>query len=619
MSVLLDALKKAADEKKNAENSEKNLHQEASDNAVDQKQDVSSLEPESFSNEALTGQERDTEETSFKFKLSNNDVNSENASADNFEAALYDPDVNNQDLNIDMLNNDSNIIDSPKLKIEKLSTEADSETIDIESQVDPLSDNSDDLAALIDSLDSGQEINESLTLNSSSKIQKTPSNMGLSLSTDENYDSLNDTSGETFAESSHDSHGSFDWSMDDLPGYMSDSTSRAVGDARRDLSSTVSNPILVSGANVPPKKGKNRYATSSKVFLSLFVFLLFVVISFYGILYYQEQNESLEKSMMKYNLSALNISPKQPNVTSTNVAPESHTTNQNNEILVVVPKKENDIDKKTQENIDLDVMKADATDKSELKTTANIVKANSVPSSNGKVKSTSTSSKKRYDTTLSKRTNDPIKRARKAVSAMPVVEINKTKSLLAEGYEAYRAGDYSKAENIFLITVDSDPKNVNALMGLGAIAVVNKDYRSAIQYYEEVLSIKPNNLNTLEAIANLSGLVPLNANWEKQLFEVTELYPNSSVLQNACGNSYASKHNWLAAQQNYFNALANSPNNPDYMVNLAVSYDHLGEYKLASQYYTQALAYAGTSRISFNHGQVKARLVSIRQLIIKGS
>jgi len=200
----------------------------------------------------------------------------------------------------------------------------------------------------------------------------------------------------------------------------------------------------------------------------------------------------------------------------------------------------------------------------------------------------------------------------------PVVKINKTKSLLADAYDAYRVGNYGKAAVHFQNALNSDSKNIHAYLGLGAIDVINKNYSSAVRSYEKVLSLEPNNLNALEAIANLSGLVPLNEEWERQLFTMAEIYPKSAVLQNACGNSFARKNDWLAAQQNYFNAHANMPQNPDYMVNLAVSYDHIGEYKLASQYYTQAMAYVGKTKVSFDTNQVKARLVSIRQLAMKG-
>jgi Flp pilus assembly protein TadD len=81
------------------------------------------------------------------------------------------------------------------------------------------------------------------------------------------------------------------------------------------------------------------------------------------------------------------------------------------------------------------------------------------------------------------------------------------------------------------------------------------------------------------------------------------------------GNLYASNNDWLAAQEYYFNAYALDMNNPDFTANLAISLDRLGKYPLAGQYYTQTLALAGATQVSFNVSDIKNRLISIRQFM----
>ncbi len=65
--------------------------------------------------------------------------------------------------------------------------------------------------------------------------------------------------------------------------------------------------------------------------------------------------------------------------------------------------------------------------------------------------------------------------------------------------------------------------------------------------------------------------------------------PDAANLHAALGNLYAEQNQWASAQESYFNACRYSPNNADYVFNLAISLDQLGKVDLALKQYQRAL------------------------------
>jgi tetratricopeptide (TPR) repeat protein len=62
----------------------------------------------------------------------------------------------------------------------------------------------------------------------------------------------------------------------------------------------------------------------------------------------------------------------------------------------------------------------------------------------------------------------------------------------------------------------------------------------------------------------------------------------SPFLHFVLGNLYSDQGLWSQAQHSYFQAHHLEPDNPDYAYNLAVGLDHLGQTKLALQFYRRA-------------------------------
>ena len=614
MSVLLDALKKAAEEKKNAEKSA------VEGGSVTEKQSPS-LTPVELALEVTSDGDLQNESSSdnqhgelpiFNLKIEADDLDTFENIED--EAAIQLKDEQDESLHVPEI---QLAMEDNNKNVENGNESVHEETKDF------------DLVSLIDSLDVDEVAEPKSQGLSISNVNKSNQNAMTLESHLESSSDIVDLTGDDKADSlDNDSIQSddFSWGMDNLPAYT-DSQSNEV---KNQASSQPVNPVLLNTGETSTNANK-KYTTSSRIIVSLVVILLFIGIGFYGMLYYQEQNENLERSMRKYNLSKMPL-PQNPNspVPSKPIENFEEVTPLN-----VVSNKVIELGKSLKESVESNVIEPLTTDSHQVTSSVEEIEKNDLQLvENKKPPTESLDNNKRVST---KSLNDnPVLVAKKSVNVVPVSPSNKVAkyqspatqnrivltgsrtSDIGKAYSAYSSGDYDNAERLFTKTLSKEPENINALLGLGGIGVAQGNYLVAINYYQKVLDIKPNNLYAFEAISNLSGHLELNKSWESELRDMALKYPNSAVLQYAQGNLYARQNDWLSAQQSYFQAYALEPGNPDYMMNLAVSFDHLGKYAMASQYYTQALAFADNTKVSFDKKRVKDRLISIRQFIVKG-
>ncbi|MDX1351529.1 MAG: tetratricopeptide repeat protein, partial [Thiomicrorhabdus sp.] len=489
-----------------------------------------------------------------------------------------------------------------------------------------------DLDSLIDSLDvddKPQTNSQNLSLSSDKHseenkmdLKEQPVTNSFSVDTSSDYSAINENGQMQELDTS--------WGMENLPAYSEDTGNEKEGNNKP--SSNKVNPVLLNMGNTSAKSHK-KITTSSRLIVSLFVFLLFIGIGLYGMLYYQEQNENLEFSMKKYALSKMELPPSAHSDDSDS-AVETH---EKITPLNVVSNKVIEIGNSIKESVESNVVEPLTQVSQEELSTESTEKSDSILDQSTKELSEELTSRENEASELlqKKKAVSPTSKPVRAVTVPPVKKVTKRsqisdieknrilltgsiKSDLGVAYNAYYSGDYEGAKVLFNKTLSKEPKNINALLGLGGIETAQGNYRQAINFYQKVLEIKPNNLYAFEAISNLSGHLELNKAWELELHEMALKYPNSAMLQYAKGNLYARKNDWLAAQESYFQAYVLDSKNPDYMMNLAVSFDHLGKYSMASEYYTLALAHSELTQIHFDKKLVKDRLISIRQFIIKG-
>ena len=201
------------------------------------------------------------------------------------------------------------------------------------------------------------------------------------------------------------------------------------------------------------------------------------------------------------------------------------------------------------------------------------------------------------------------------------INVSKTKSeaagvnpVLMSAYEAYNAGDDAKAQKLYKQVLQRDVRNVDALLGLGAIASRQGRDADANGWFGKVLELDPRNSMAQAALLD-SNLQSNQAqgnetNNESRIKNMLAKQPDDANLHVALGNLYAEQNQWPAAQQAYFDAysLNGSAGNA---FNLAVSLDQMGKPKLALPYYQRAQAQASATS-NIDKAALEARITAIQ-------
>ncbi|MDP2399186.1 MAG: tetratricopeptide repeat protein [Burkholderiales bacterium] len=181
---------------------------------------------------------------------------------------------------------------------------------------------------------------------------------------------------------------------------------------------------------------------------------------------------------------------------------------------------------------------------------------------------------------------------------------------LVQAYTALQSGKTDAARQFYGDVSRSDPRNINALLGLAAIAQQEGRTDEASRLYMNVLDLEPRNAYAQTGLIGMMGRADPLAS-ESRLKQL--IARNASApLYFTLGNLYGDQARWAEAQQAYFQAHQLEVGNPDYTYNLAVSLEHIGQPRLAVNFYRQAVDQAqARGRAGFNLAQAQDR---IRQL-----
>jgi len=177
---------------------------------------------------------------------------------------------------------------------------------------------------------------------------------------------------------------------------------------------------------------------------------------------------------------------------------------------------------------------------------------------------------------------------------------------LMAGYQAYRNGDLAGAGKHYGDVLRKDSKNRDALLGLAAIAMQQSQDDIAARYYRQVLALDPRDPIAQAGMSALFGASDM-AGTESRLKLLLRQNPQSAALHFALGNHYADQSRWSEAQHAYFEAASLDRNDGRFAFNLAVSLDHLGQRKLAAQYYREALKLSTAGNSGFDRAQTEQR------------
>ncbi len=182
---------------------------------------------------------------------------------------------------------------------------------------------------------------------------------------------------------------------------------------------------------------------------------------------------------------------------------------------------------------------------------------------------------------------------------------------VAEGYAALRAGDLEAARRRYSGAIAAEPANLDAQLGLATVEARLGNRAAATERYRQALALDPGNAAALAGLAALADFSRPEA-LEMQLRADLAANPRSAALHATLGHLYASQRRWTQAQAAYFEGHRLDPGNPDILYNLAVSLDHLGQARLAADFYARALEASRGLATPFDRATIDRRLAEIR-------
>ena len=206
-----------------------------------------------------------------------------------------------------------------------------------------------------------------------------------------------------------------------------------------------------------------------------------------------------------------------------------------------------------------------------------------------------------------------------------LIKISRSKSIdkrgvqINEAFQEYLVGDYDSAEVSYRNVLKELPENRDALLGLAVISSRKGQFRQAYNIYLKVLKLYPGDSTAEAALINFQRNGDYARN-ESILKTFILREPDNSFLYYSLGRHYAAQIRWPEAQQSFFNAYRIETSNPDYAFNLAVSLDHIGQLQSAIDYYNTALELAnqssgGSATISFDRAVVISRINALSSLV----
>jgi Tfp pilus assembly protein PilF len=191
------------------------------------------------------------------------------------------------------------------------------------------------------------------------------------------------------------------------------------------------------------------------------------------------------------------------------------------------------------------------------------------------------------------------------------VDAPRVPSDVSQGYDSLRRGDLASARRSYEAALAADPVNLDAHLGLATASARAGDRASATRHYRRTLELDPKNAAALAGLAALTDFSRPEG-LEAQLRSDISRNPESAALHYTLGALYSSQSRWTEAQVSFFEAHRLEPGNADIIYNLAVSLDHLGQARLAADFYQRALGAAQQQNAQFDKGQVSRRIAELK-------
>ena len=187
--------------------------------------------------------------------------------------------------------------------------------------------------------------------------------------------------------------------------------------------------------------------------------------------------------------------------------------------------------------------------------------------------------------------------------------------LLTEAYAALNTGNLDASQRLYNQVLRSEPANIDALLGLAAIATQQGNNEEATRRYLKILELDPRHALAQAALVGMLGRAdPQSA--ETRVKQLIAREPAAAYLHFALGITYVDQKRWPDAQQSFFQAHQLQPDNPDYAFNLAVALEHIGQPKTALNFYRRALQLAALKgQINFSTVTAEERIGKLEKVV----
>jgi len=201
-----------------------------------------------------------------------------------------------------------------------------------------------------------------------------------------------------------------------------------------------------------------------------------------------------------------------------------------------------------------------------------------------------------------------------ALSIKKIKKIDPVGEKLDAAWLAYESGNYNEAKKLYKKALNVEENNRDALLGLGAIAIVEKDSVLAREIYLLLLKQDPRDPIATAALASLHSEKSSLESDKEYLLSMLRKNPDAPHLNFSLANIYAQQNKWKSAQQYYFNAWQYDNENADYIFNLAVSLDQLSKQQQAINFYRDSLVKSSNKQVGFSRDAVQKRINELSEL-----
>lgn len=191
-----------------------------------------------------------------------------------------------------------------------------------------------------------------------------------------------------------------------------------------------------------------------------------------------------------------------------------------------------------------------------------------------------------------------------------------TNATAMAAYQAFMAGDDVVAGRLYRQLLQAEPSNVDALLGMAAVAARQNNTDEAATQYARALELEPKNgVAQAGLIALMSQADPVAA--ESRLKSLLAQQPDAAYLHGVLGGVYAEQNQWPNAQQSYFQAFRLDPGSAEHAFNLAISLDQLTKPDLALEYYQRARDLLPKQGGSIDRPALESRISQLRSALGK--